>query len=114
MGAYCEGTCQAVASSGQPCAVGLPSCTSPLVCVQTGLQGFCMSSYAGDGGVCGEASNCQANLYCDYQVEAGGYGECTPRGAAGASCTNDYGCLGYCDVPDGSASGTCVAICGSK
>jgi hypothetical protein len=113
-GGYCDDTCQALSSSGQPCQVGFPSCAGSLVCVQTGIQGFCMSSYAGEGGICGEQSNCQVNLYCDYEVEAGGYGECEPRGTAGASCKDDYGCLGYCNVPDGGAEGTCVAICGSK
>lgn len=111
-GAYCFGTCQALAMAGQSC-LGEGSCVSGYVCVVTGPQSSCKTSYSPQGTECQTTQDCQDGLWCDTSVEAGGYGYCEPKGAAGASCTNSYACKGYCNVPDGGSAGTCAAICGS-
>ena len=111
-GAYCFGTCQALAMPGQSC-LGEDSCVSGYVCVATGPQASCKTSYSPQGTECQQTQDCLDGLYCDTSVEAGGYGYCEPKGAAGATCTDGHGCNGYCDLPDGGGAGTCVALCGS-
>jgi hypothetical protein len=64
------------------------------------------------GGGCGVDTDCQLPLYCTVPGD-GGTGTCEPRQSAGATCPDNGACLGLCDLPDGAATGTCIAFCGA-
>jgi hypothetical protein len=64
------------------------------------------------GGACSIDKDCQLPLWCALPTD-GGAATCETRQVAGATCADNGACLGLCDRPDGSTTGTCIAFCGS-
>jgi hypothetical protein len=108
-GLFCNGTCQPLYTNGQSCFGGIFSCASPDVCT----DGTCAATFGGAGAPCQQWVDCQDGFYCAQAADGGAGRTCAAKGAAGAPCSEADACLGYCSIPDGGTTGTCVALCGS-
>ncbi len=91
-----SGTCERLATAGEPCVWGA-DCQLPFLCVSS----VCVDPpEAGES--CAEGVFCRSNAYCNGSV-------CVARRAEGEFCDSALECqTGHCDGATASASGICA------